>query len=107
MLAETKKILDRIQIESINQKVYDLPLKSNIYLAKIKGKNRNGSRLKSKRRRMWEKDPNCTYCSSSLKYNEATIDHITPKSKGGSNAMENLCIACQPCNSKKADNIIK
>jgi 5-methylcytosine-specific restriction endonuclease McrA len=32
-----------------------------------------------------------------------TIDHIIPKSKGGTNDLENLQPMCNSCNAKKAD----
>jgi len=35
----------------------------------------------------------------------ATIDHIKPRSKGGSNRKENIVISCQECNLAKADRI--
>ena len=34
-----------------------------------------------------------------------TIDHIMPKSKGGTNSLENLQPMCHSCNTKKADKI--
>ena len=34
-----------------------------------------------------------------------TIDHILPKSKGGTNDIENLQPMCNACNAKKADKI--
>ena len=34
-----------------------------------------------------------------------TKDHIAPKAKGGSNALDNLQTMCTWCNSKKADNL--
>lgn len=36
-----------------------------------------------------------------------TKDHTHPKSKGGPNALENYTTMCAPCNTKKADKIIK
>jgi 5-methylcytosine-specific restriction endonuclease McrA len=41
----------------------------------------------------------CTYCK---KENiPLQVEHIQPKSKGGSNRISNLCLACEPCNLKK------
>ena len=38
--------------------------------------------------------------------NLATIDHIHPVSKGGGRFDKaNVCIACYPCNQKKADKV--
>ena len=34
-----------------------------------------------------------------------TIDHIIPKSKGGTNTLENLQPMCHTCNTHKADKI--
>jgi len=32
-----------------------------------------------------------------------TVDHITARSKGGSRKMDNLCLACEPCNLAKGN----
>ncbi len=41
----------------------------------------------------------CAYCS---KQNvPLQVEHILPKARGGSNRVNNLCIACEPCNQKK------
>lgn len=42
----------------------------------------------------------CVYCGSDQKL---TLDHIKPRSSGGSNEAENLVTACQSCNSKRRD----
>ena len=41
----------------------------------------------------------CQYCGGKA----ATIDHVMPKSRGGTNSPGNLCAACTRCNSKKGD----
>lgn len=47
----------------------------------------------------------CGYCQSLQKYVWGTleIEHIIPKSKGGSNDEQNLWLACRPCNLYKSD----
>ena len=38
-------------------------------------------------------------------HNFATIDHIVPKSKGGTNNIENLRLICRKCNNKRGNKI--
>jgi 5-methylcytosine-specific restriction endonuclease McrA len=38
-----------------------------------------------------------------MKTHELTIDHIIPKSRGGSESWENLVAACTKCNNKKGN----
>ena len=43
----------------------------------------------------------CQYCLSNLSYREATLDHVLPRSQGGTTSWENVVTACHPCNRKK------
>jgi 5-methylcytosine-specific restriction endonuclease McrA len=43
----------------------------------------------------------CAYCSKTDTPFE--VDHILPRSRGGSNRISNLCLACHACNQKKGD----
>jgi 5-methylcytosine-specific restriction endonuclease McrA len=52
----------------------------------------------------------CVYCKvdvftdvSTCHPQYATIDHKTPKSRGGSNRLRNVVTACASCNTDKAD----
>ena len=46
----------------------------------------------------------CVKCGKSYRKGDMDIDHIIPKSKGGSNNRENLQCICKHCNrSKQAD----
>lgn len=45
----------------------------------------------------------CAYCGEKLKYKNLTLDHIIPKSMGGTRTESNLYPACFRCNNKKAD----
>lgn len=37
---------------------------------------------------------------------DLTVDHIMPKSKGGTDDDWNLVTACRSCNGKKKDNVL-
>jgi 5-methylcytosine-specific restriction endonuclease McrA len=47
----------------------------------------------------------CAYCSATATRLE--MDHVHPRSRGGSNRVSNLVIACQVCNEAKADQPIE
>ncbi len=44
-------------------------------------------------------DRKCAYCGA--KNVPLQVEHIHPKSKGGSNRISNLALACEPCNTRK------
>lgn len=41
----------------------------------------------------------CAFCSGKA----STIDHVTPRSRGGKNTWKNTIAACSSCNNKKSD----
>lgn len=43
----------------------------------------------------------CEYCREWFPFKDLTKDHRTPVSRGGSNALDNLAVACLPCNKEK------
>lgn len=49
----------------------------------------------------------CQYCTSRLKKDEATIDHVRPRSKGGGSTWDNVVVACATCNRKKGNKTLK
>jgi len=61
------------------------------------------------RKLIWEKaGGKCVYCSVEVTYyskksNSLEIDHVVPKSKGGSDDESNLACACRGCNRAKHD----
>jgi len=78
------------------------------YRKPIRKQKRNGrGTLQKKRRRLLKANPKCAYCDCELKWETATLDHVVPRSKGGTNAMDNLVLACQPCNVRKADKALE
>jgi hypothetical protein len=50
-------------------------------------------------------DRTCTYCGTTGV--PLNIDHVRPRSRGGSNRVSNLVLACVPCNQAKADRPIE
>lgn len=62
--------------------------------------------LPSQKRALWETTPHvCQWCKVVLIYNLATVDHLIPRSKGGSDRMDNLCLACHTCNQNRKDGM--
>lgn len=45
----------------------------------------------------------CAICGKFVPYDSFTVDHIIPLAKGGTNAMDNLQVACSVCNLIKQD----
>lgn len=43
-------------------------------------------------------DGRCSYCGNPVSRDKMTISHRIPLSRGGSNAYENLKLACRTCN---------
>ena len=48
----------------------------------------------------------CQYCFSKLTRNEITYDHVVPRAKGGKTSWDNIVLACEACNRKKADKTL-
>jgi 5-methylcytosine-specific restriction endonuclease McrA len=47
----------------------------------------------------------CQYCGNRFASAELTFDHVIPRSEGGKTVWENIVMACEPCNSKKANQM--
>ena len=45
----------------------------------------------------------CLYCGREYPVRQLTFDHVTPRSRGGSNGWANAATACVRCNNHKAD----
>lgn len=54
------------------------------------------------RRNLWKRDGyRCQYCGEKPHYDDLTIDHVVPRSKGGRTTFDNTVLACVDCNKKK------
>lgn len=49
----------------------------------------------------------CQYCGNHFKSKDLTLDHVVPRSKGGKTEWNNIVSACSPCNTKKADKLLR
>ncbi len=67
----------------------------------MSGKDRKRRRKSLERKQ----GPYCYYCGLWFPMNLMTIDHVVPMSKGGTNNLNNLVLACYGCNRAKADSM--
>jgi 5-methylcytosine-specific restriction endonuclease McrA len=45
----------------------------------------------------------CQYCGAQPGWGAITVDHVVPRSQGGTSSWTNCVAACIPCNARKAD----
>ncbi len=76
---------------------HDIPRRTDI------GKILKYNDIKNKRFLFGEQSGHCNGCSEFFKIQNLTIDHIIPRSKGGTDHLENLQLLCGHCNSVKGD----
>jgi 5-methylcytosine-specific restriction endonuclease McrA len=48
----------------------------------------------------------CQYCSVILTAGELTLDHVMPRSRGGTSTWENLVACCSSCNRRKGNQLL-
>jgi 5-methylcytosine-specific restriction endonuclease McrA len=61
------------------------------------------ARVALNRRAVFVRDGHrCQYCDSPAE----NIDHVIPRSKGGTHSWENVVAACRPCNARKMDHYL-
>ena len=48
----------------------------------------------------------CQYCGTLLSSSDLTLDHVVPRSRGGSSTWENLVACCHPCNRRKGNHLL-
>src|SRR2546421_3854611 len=47
----------------------------------------------------------CQYCGELLASSELTLDHVVPRSRGGTSSWENLVACCHSCNRRKGNQL--
>lgn len=48
----------------------------------------------------------CVLCCKPIKFGEDSVEHLTPKTRGGTNEYSNLAIAHRNCNSRKGNKTL-
>ena len=67
---------------------------------------RDAHSRKITRRAIFARDQwTCQYCGNG--HANLTVDHVIPRSKGGSSAWDNIVTCCAPCNRRKGDRLPK
>jgi 5-methylcytosine-specific restriction endonuclease McrA len=62
------------------------------------------ARVALNRRAVFARDGHrCQYCGASAE----NIDHVVPRSKGGTHSWDNVVAACRPCNTRKRDRMLE
>ena len=66
---------------------------------------RDTHRRKITRRAVFARDDwTCQYCGSR---SNLTVDHVIPRSKGGSSSWDNIVASCAPCNRRKGNTLLR
>ena len=60
-------------------------------------------RVTAKRDTLKDCGRQCVYCSTPLTKRAATLDHVHPLARGGTNDQRNLVACCHACNQDKSD----
>ncbi|MEH1985657.1 MULTISPECIES: HNH endonuclease [unclassified Nostoc] len=47
----------------------------------------------------------CWWCRQNIPQQKLTIEHLLPKSRGGSNSFENLRLSCFSCNNSRGNSL--
>jgi 5-methylcytosine-specific restriction endonuclease McrA len=81
-------------------KIFPLPdvIKLNYFVKVPRGEARKVSR----RAVLARDNHRCQYCGSRM---HLTIDHVIPRSRGGTTTWDNIVTSCAPCNARKGDRL--
>ena len=62
--------------------------------------------VKFSRKNIFERDRyTCQYCGERHRRADLNLDHVLPKSRGGTSCWENVVLACYTCNSRKDNRL--
>jgi 5-methylcytosine-specific restriction endonuclease McrA len=97
-VVEGTKVIRSVSLEIIVPKI--------LKLIKYVSRNRHNEKFPFKKRVVFMRDGHtCQYCGKKLHRDDCTLDHVTPKVRGGKSTYTNCVTACMPCNLKKGDKM--
>ncbi len=101
ILKERAEIIDRSEAR-LHAESFTLPHPVVIRLVSYVSIPRDAHSRKITRRAIFARDRwTCQYCGNER--GALTVDHVIPRSKGGSSAWDNIVACCAPCNRRKGD----
>jgi 5-methylcytosine-specific restriction endonuclease McrA len=104
LLKEKAEIIEHARWE-LRSESLSLPRPVVIRLVTYVRVPRDTHRRKITRRAVFARDRwTCQYCGSRT---SLTVDHVVPRSKGGSSSWENIVTSCAPCNRRKGDAMLR
>jgi len=79
---------------------FEIQVPRIIRLVRFERSHAHGLRLN--RRNLFARDGHrCQYCGQSLPLSQLSLDHVVPRSRGGTTTWENVVASCLHCNTKK------
>jgi 5-methylcytosine-specific restriction endonuclease McrA len=88
--------ITHISLENVQ---FDTQLMENPDIAGVEYQNGTLAGWEVREYLLLKHDYQCAYCGQTADYYE--VDHLTPRTRGGSNRLTNLVLSCEPCNQDK------
>ena len=105
ILKERAEVLERSERE-LHAESLTIPRPAVIRLISYVRIPRDAHSRKITRRAIFARDKwTCQYCGSARA--SLTVDHVIPRSKGGTSHWDNIVTCCAPCNRRKGDRLPK
>ena len=97
-----KAVVEEVSAGVVRTSKITIPVPSVIRLTKYRRMPRL-NRAVSRKGIILRDGSTCQYCRLKLPSGSLTMDHVIPKSRGGSSTWENLVASCFRCNNVKGD----
>lgn len=103
LVLKSKAVIEQVADEgALHSERLSMPIPSVVrlnYFVKVPYR----ARAALSRRAVFVRDQfECQYCGSVAE----NVDHIRPKSRGGTHTWDNVVASCRPCNSKKENHLL-